>query len=121
VDTLFLSLVETPVRFDVEALRSVVAALSLEADDWLPPLMDLFEVPVLAEGVRDCVVAGRFCVEAELFWVVVGRLIPPPPPLLPPDMRCASIVNGNSIIAATRNNPEMIFFDAILAFIYRKF
>ena len=134
VDTLFRSPVDTLFRSPVDTFPalSLVAGvcegegfdatdLFFEAVDWLPPLIDLFDVPVLVEGVRACVVAGRFCVEAELFWVVAGRLIPPPPPLLPPDIRCASIIKGNSIIVATRNNPEMKSFEVILVFINRKF
>jgi hypothetical protein len=45
----------------------VVAALFLEAADWLPPLIDLSEV----DGV---VAVARFCAGAELFCVVEGRL-----------------------------------------------
>jgi hypothetical protein len=115
----------------------VVAALFLEAADWLPPLIDLFEVLgvfvvvallCVVDG-RLCVVAGLLCVVAGRLWVVDGRLYeaderlaPPPPPegrLIPPPppMRCASIVTGNSIVAAYRSMPVMICLEVILVFI----
>jgi hypothetical protein len=70
---LVLSAVETlPVPSLVPGVcEGVVAALFLEAADWLPPLIDLSEVDGVV-AARSGVVA-RFCVEAELFCVVEGR------------------------------------------------
>jgi hypothetical protein len=130
VETLFLSPVETlflsPVAglFPVEAvgLSAVVALLPVEGavlldvvalvDDWLPPLMDLLDVLGLADVVgRLCDVVGLLVPPPE------GRLIPLPPPPLPPDMRCASIVKGSSIMAPARKIPVRICEEMILVFI----
>ena len=78
VETLFRSAADTPADLSFTAgvceVEGFVAALSLAAADWLPPFIDLFDVPVLADGVRSVVVVDRFCVEGWLFCVVVGRL-----------------------------------------------
>ena len=98
------------------------------AEDWLPPLIDLLDVP--AEGFEGAAwlvpVDGRLWLVEGRLWDVEGagrlmllppdgRLPPPPPP--PCDILWASSVNGNIRVASPIKRPESIYFKLHFAFI----
>ena len=108
-----------------EGVAGLAAAVFREADDWLPPLIDLLDVAGCCDGVgrlcvvegRLCVVAGRLCAEEEEGRLMLlppeGRLPPPPPP----PIRWASNDSGSRNAVKTISNPVLKNIDLKFAFI----